>query len=1773
MIKKPLNKIADVSPGTAVAAAQAGLSEKEKSQVAAFTELKKTHEYLSTLPQNDAYRSFNALPKEYREVLAMTFDPKYQQQDKGFFGNFLAGATSASNYSYRTVLDFGKQIVGIETGRKKDVTLKEATTQLQNVVGVIGPLKSTYAGFQRAGTTTAAGDLLEKLLRPQEKLVKQPYAASELASNAGENALKVWGQATLEGLKELAPGGRDALPTDASTTWKKYWEQAADKENVFNSDEVAIIEKNTAPEIAFVAKILARKENILDNYEEILADDKKLEVVNRFTSGKPEDREFAQEVAKVITQYSNAKISVGRDSTREFLFRLFPFDAEKAVAGDGASQKFFTGISGTIDFVVTFALDPLIGISKLKRVGETARFGLIKMGEDPRNIEKAWKSRTVRRYWDRLGKLLQTYENGSIAVKADTLTRITERFPEISTDVAMYMAPNIKDADSALKFFVSGDIVDDMMRGNAGIRRTPLVPRYSIARAIKDWTKDAVGKGIGIERYRVGELPETIADIAKTIEEGPNAWASRLGFREDTRVLAGRADGKGFVAKDRSLDAVLDRAISRQVSIAPKLDRMIVLDDASSADQVYRLARTVIDKHNASVFRIAWIGATEGERLLMYKGLLKTLGVGMGFDLTEGGRRFLDNIDVMSKELYSVNQSALDLGEFTRILRTTEAGGVQAPAGIRRIVQEVTETAGAEGVAQRLAASSNAEMREIVADIAEIKETKKALIARRDLGVSPEEAATIESVIKEFDKSISILGGMLYKTKMAKKEIKDILEGIRPAELEVFNAAELDGAQYAVRAYQLSNRRYLPNLVELRQFELRGNIFSTITGKVGESVLSQKTVDVWSFLNLYPRLGIRTSIEEVGTFGLINGLKGVADYISGRLISQEIRKATLPSGKKTIIGQKEVEFSPLGLISRQVYRIMKTMYTRDELVKFADDPEAMAIAVGKAILNDRFKPEFLRTAKGARISGYAEDFVRNNGQVVTDTINGAATRAEFKLDVAEETMSSLRQYGPSLTENPQILQMLKDAKFQSVFSQIRYDRPEYLLNWYLDLQNTIGKKNIFGQIVFTNILRKEEDVIAELVKFIEGKGNTLAKRFAIYKAEGAEGFAKRIYVDATNGLRDYSGRLNVKLIEEIKVSGGITNFDFAQLAKYEEGFDKPKLVLGRELIPYQAGEAPQFIDRVVKNGYAWIGRQIALLDREPILYGNYVMYREQLGKLQNNLVNSFIEAGITRETAELLARNQTHETALNLARNRTLAYVDNSDIRTNLAFSIRNFGRYYRATEDFWRRASRIAKYEPEAIQRLAILNQTFQHSGFVHKDSNGELYFTYPGDDILNVIMGGTVLRFLGLPGMQPLPVNFGGKVKMLTPSLDPESAAPRIGTPLTAIPLEILSNLPIVGEWIKDVEPILTGSRRDQPFWRKVTPINVQRFIDIIGSQEVLTEQKASAVVQAMRLGISTGNGPKEGSDINEFMTFVMKQAINIMAIRFTMGLFAPASVQTFANQDVPQAMIDAGVFSWDTEFAKLVEKYAGDPDAFSKAYVRFVTLYPNKAVYGVSKTETGTEASFQKTMEAADFVKNNKDFILYHKQAASFFVPVTGQNDIGAYSYLKSEGFIKNKDLEDFLRQAASAEGRQKYNVRKEFYDDAITKSDSVQGRKELRQKWDVEKNAFMKQYPLLAAELGDVKAYKALKIEALNDLRSVVYNGLSPDKDLANTFATMIYKYDEFQASVDAIQGSSQSDADRKRMMKDDIREFLKATAGTNPNAVSLYWNIFDGLIGE
>jgi len=103
-------------------------------------------------------------------------------------------------------------------------------------------------------------------------------------------------------------------------------------------------------------------------------------------------------------------------------------------------------------------------------------------------------------------------------------------------------------------------------------------------------------------------------------------------------------------------------------------------------------------------------------------------------------------------------------------------------------------------------------------------------------------------------------------------------------------------------------------------------------------------------------------------------------------------------------------------------------------------------------------------------------------------------------------------------------------------------------------------------------------------------------------------------------------------------------------------------------------------------------------------------------------------------------------------------------------------------------------------------------------------------------------------------------------------------------------------------------------------------------------------------------------------------------------------------------------------------------------------------------------------------------------------------------------------------------------------------------------------------------MLAQALENNPGYKALKVEALDDLRFVVQSGNAPDKKLAELFNAMIIQYDNMNSKLNANKGSATAAEQRRKAIKQDTDELIRITAGNNPNAVSLYWNIFNPLIG-
>jgi hypothetical protein len=1764
MADKPLNKIADQSPGVATAAAQKGLPKNEINQIASMFELRTLHNNLTALPQNEAYKKFQTYPKPTRDALTAIYSPKYREQDKGFFGTILNSVKSAVWYGGGTVIDTAKQVIGLAEN--------PLATGLKVTKGLVGGVASEVAETE-AGAKAAkgVGAVVEALVRPQEKLIKQPYMAARLAEVEGQGGWSTLAKSFGEGFKELLPGGEDALPTDNSTTWKQYWERASDPNNVYDDKQVLEISKELTPAANYVGRLLASKQDLVDNFEKFQDDPGVIDLVNRYVAG---DIEALKEVGNAVARYEKSKISPGRDVARAVI-SLFPHEYEQAMLGDGAAKLFFNGISGSIDFGVTVGLDPLLLVGKANRNLLVAKYGFAKVGEGTIPLEKAFSRPKVVEYWNQAGKLVEQYRNGDLAQRAVALNRLQDRFKEININVVEDLAKaDVKNAEDAFNFFDNASRFSQMMSGNLGIAGTDtLIPRMTWTRSASNKLKDAFNAALGTERYSNLNVAKNKEDFILQFSDDPIEWAGKIGIEKGAL---------GFTAKDATALGRIDR-IMRQFAIAPSADRIISIADGSSANQIFKLSRTVLDKTSAGAFRAAWLGADEGQRLLMYKGLLKTLGVGMGLNLSAEGRLALSKIDEMSKEIYSVSQTELNIGDLADVLKTARGStSLMAPRGVRKKVQDAVSVTTTEGKAGRLIASVNAKTAEYV-------ERLKALKVDRADAIAQGDTARADIINDE----IRIVGTKLGRELKTKKELKakleayevnalDDIDNIDEMLLQRFNAGQtIDGTPRAIRQYQLNDYRTLPDFSEWRAISHRAGVLSELFGKATNSHANKMITDGWSFLNLYPRLGIRTTVEELGTYGVISGAKGFGDYLKGRAASRALRAAT-PAGVRTTVFNNEKADKNLGFIYDNLYKITNKHYSKEELLAMADDPERLAQAVSNAMMKSKFKPSFLTSAAGKEISEYTGDFARFNGKVQLDDINGASVRAERPVTEAEVIADSLKQFGPSVRFNVQNQEALKGMTFAPEFGEIANTNDKFIFNWLLELNNTVGKRNgQFGNIVLWNAGKKPDDVINKLVDYIEGEGNEIAKRFAIYAEEGAEGLARNIYLDATYALRDSAGRINMDLVNAIRNKGGMENFDIEDLIKLDTKYARPESVLGQEIIPMGAATAEQAMYRVINSGYGWVGKQIALLDREPITLGNYFMFRKYLKGTQAEQKRSLIAQGLTEEGADSIARFAAHESAIAMARNRTLSFVDNGDVRTNLAYSLRTLGRYYRATEDFYRRAGRLAKYEKRAIVRLAIINQSFENSGFIHEDDKGQMYFTYPGDDILNGVMLKT-LELMNLTTYTPLPVNFGGYVKMLTPSLDPESALPRLSNPFVSIALDSMTNLPFIGEYLTGVEKVLTGSyNTDIPMWEKAAPVNLKRLYNVLAGTTEGTESRFSSATKAIKLLVSTGNGPTSSSDLEEFYYNVSIQAKNIDMVKLAGGLYTPASIQNFANKDVPKELINAGVFTWDSEYIKILKKYEGEEDALSKAMVTFAKLYPSKLAYTTSASRATTFAQFRKTIEAEKFVYENEKFLLEHRDGGSFFIPATGTSDIGAYRYLKKNGFISNKPLdpktteikENFIREVATVAARQAYYALRDDYNTKIEAAQNPNEKRYWRDALSQRTKGLLTAYPLLAVQVTPTPESNARRKEVINDMKNILRENKAPNKELGETFAAMLAKYDEMESTLKRVVGSSDRADAFKRQLRADTRDVLFTLSRSSDNATAFFNSVLDPLIGE
>jgi len=472
------------------------------------------------------------------------------------------------------------------------------------------------------------------------------------------------------------------------------------------------------------------------------------------------------------------------------------------------------------------------------------------------------------------------------------------------------------------------------------------------------------------------------------------------------------------------------------------------------------------------------------------------------------------------------------------------------------------------------------------------------------------------------------------------------------------------------------------------------------------------------------------------------------------------------------------------------------------------------------------------------------------------------------------------------------------------------------------------------------------------------------------------------------------------------------------------------------------------IDAINRKGYAWMDRQISTMTREPIFTANYHTYRKEYRNLENIKRNTLIKNGMSPEAADKIARKYASDLATDAAGKRTLDFVDNPLIRTNLAFGLRNFARFYRATEDFWRRAYRIGTQQTDAIIRLRLATQGLEHSGFIYEDDQGELYFVFPGDDIIyNAIS--IAHRFIDGKSNLKLPqsLQFSGKVKFLSPSLDPQSAIPTFSGPLAGISMVVLQQHAPNFWGIRDrlLGVTLGEMSKNATYKDVILPPVAKRIMSFMSPNDVNGEM-ASAQRQAYAYLVANGEGLDIGATPEEKLEFQQNLealASNILTTRFVLGLVSPVALSASAGKDVSATLKDLGNVNFKSEFYKTVEELTlqGSTDPWGEANMKWAKAKPGVLAYTIAQTERNTIVGLRQTTDAIAWLRKNEALVNKYPEGSAFFVPNTGTFAIDESRFFQREGFIDKIPVEEFMTKVTAQEQLNEYYAKRDEWDSKI------------------------------------------------------------------------------------------------------------------------------------
>lgn len=1577
----------------------------------------------------------------------------------------------------------------------------------------------------------------------------------------------------------------------------KVWRDAWDGKDLYDNKAIAEAENVFGKAKIYVAKGLLEGKKpgeILESYGELTPE---------ITAAVEEAFNNPDGFKQVMDAAKYAQFSPGRD-----IARIFDTKPPKngGLAGDyidGTTKN----VSGVIDFIYQIAIDPLTwitgGTSKAVTRGTQLAELVTKAGDDVAlGVSQVFKDKGVIKLWDeQFGPEIERLASArNEAEKAIIRRDIGRRFPGYNNDEALdfFAKKKMFNAENAEDVFSQAENVHLLLSGRLDgmtYRRNGVVT----ARADRRLTR-------GLESFLEATFDKAFVradnffNVKRGAEElqakGSDAWdiLATAGRQSDEAVnpqivefTKQEKDIKGFRNKVNAFGKWAGKMAARN----PAGQAVLTGDDAiKTIDTVRQYARLVLDRDMADFVAQKFLASTEDEQIVVMRNLYAAIMQRAG----------ITDEAIMKEYLKKTHNGRAG---FTTTVRT------------------------------------------------EVDDQFAGLLSK-------------DTIKYENDTALLEGSGAIQPSQIAR--------GVGPLPLE----------EIALKANEIKSKQ---SLIKAAQGATKSKFAKDFT-------------DFWSVFTLFPRLGIRSAIDEGFMYAFTAPGRDLLNFAKG-----QGRKTGRASAAYT--GSSAAE-GPVGTVLRKLFgkgpsseylSIDKRNEIIEQLAKDAgvSPAEVQHLVINQAIadrvkiflpekLGDEamqhwneamiYNPDVLNTmasSVAARSSlGSSFDEVIRNNQINLSELSNA-------LNAVGRKMARKKYEGKNLSEK-EIDELVKNEGLKSgtkyeeyAVEKLRDANPEYVTlahydNWYIRFatprQHGRGLKiaddyRVAPAIAFFNHgalktpenfskamddmytylgMKKIDDVWQITEQNIDAvkKFNSFFGDSVFMRQEGKTDFdiarvhLERMLMDMRDNFHGGPKSYNQGLYDAIKSNynalvakekaqkaEGMRKWkigskwqkaaqmiDFKQFDELTKGYQPSGLIQTRIEFPDLTTFESAF-KRLGNTMMESMDKQVNGLLRQPAVMTTYLRLRKEYSGIQTAYARELkakmiaenptrwkgdkAQARLNNIVEEQAAKHFT-EIALNDAADTVLKFADNPSIRSNFAVEVRTVGRFYRATEDFWRRLYRLKDVSPTVLYRMRLAHLGLSSSGMFHEDQNGEPYIMMPMD---NIIFKATDTSIKALTGesqyKQPMFNDFTFKLSNVNPSFSPDSGLPLLSGPIAALSVlgvkSLVSRVPIPGaeRAAQDFDNYALGNLGDNiDIARALVPGSLLKLWNILPLNEK-TRQEVTAAQQAVAYNAAHGlslQPTASDQEKYEYLNAIRTSAHNVIALRSILGLISPVTASVQESKDVPDYLLDVGITGLRNEFWDIYEavnkKYGSDvQDPYELSLSIFTGQYPGKIVYTVARDEKQTKVLISKTTQMRNWAIENKKLIGAYGEAAYIFGPHTGDFNAGIYNWLQAADLLKDKDLETYFRDVQVAEDKQAYYDIASWEKDSLASQTYISERKRIIETATQARKGLLASNPLLLGAITGGGNEIATEEAMLSSLKQMVSDPTTNIEDgVRLKMKTAVQAMEDFMSFAKSDQVRSLYNASSlKRDYRARVENIINQLASEDPAVKEAARAIFNSIL--